>query len=363
LIPRLPAWIRTFWQYVKWPAVIAGVFLAVLLAPVAYVELACRGTTGDDTYRPTISEPAFVRREANTYLTYPEWHIVYAYDGLAEAVKTGDEHAFDYVNSVRGFWRSTCALMEVADAHGGADFDTRSMIHTIGVSFAAEMALKAVYEETVGRLTAWLRGPNKSGQDRAIAAMSIDYAAFLRQTPWYRYPFLREARALWSTPAGFSLRGWERRIGIGTEFVAKAAYAKVIERAAAAAPAQLVIRSIVGGIGTEELRTIPDVNVIGSGDGRAEIETPRYDVFTRILADIARRGGTITEIAGNDDVMVTITTPEGAGAPTHGRVILRMTRDGFPSERLLIDLKVTALASLIRDIPLGDPGLEHVFDY
>jgi FAD/FMN-containing dehydrogenase len=89
-----------------------------------------------------LSDPNFHRREANTYLTYPEWHIVYAYDGLAETLKAGDEHAFDYIESIAGFWRSTCSLMRRADRHGGADWPTRSMIHTIGVSFTAEMALK-----------------------------------------------------------------------------------------------------------------------------------------------------------------------------------------------------------------------------
>ena len=168
--------------------------LVLLLMPVGYVELACRGDATEQTYQPLITDAAFQRREANTYLTYPEWHIVYAYDGLAEALKSGDEHAFDYFSSVDGFWRSTCALMRVADAHGGADFDTRTMIHTIGVSFTAEMAVKAAYEETIGRATAWIRGREKTPQDKAIAAMAVDYAAFLRQTPWYQYPFTREDR-------------------------------------------------------------------------------------------------------------------------------------------------------------------------
>lgn len=65
------------------------------------------------------------------------------------------------------------------------------------------------------------------------------------------------------------------------------------------------------------------------GDG-VEIETPRYDLFTRILADIARQGGAIREIAGNDEIMVSLTVRDGAAARVeHGTVILRMKRDGF----------------------------------
>jgi hypothetical protein len=355
---------RPLWKIGKWPLAVFGGVVVLLLMPVAYVELACRGTASGQAYQPLLTDPSSQRREANTYLTYPEWHIVYAYDGLAEALKTGDEHAFDYFASVRSFWSSTCAVMRVADAHGGADWDTRSMIHTIGVSFTAEMALKAAYEETIGRATAWLRGAEKTPQDKAVAAMAVDYAAFLRQTPWYQYPFRRESRKLWAAPGGWTIRGLERRVGIGLEFSAKTAYAKVIAGAVAAtAPAKLTIRSVVSGLDAANLSTIPDVTVIGArGDG-VEIETPRYDLFTRILVEIARRGGSVREIAGNDDIMVTLTTPSGVEAAVPGTVILRVKRDGFKSDRLLVDVKVPNLVALLNKYSLSDPGLEHVFDY
>jgi hypothetical protein len=35
-----------------------------------------------------------------------------------------------------------------------------------------------------------------------------------------------------------------------------------------------------------------------------------------ILADIARQGGAIREIAGNDEIMVSVTVREGAAAPS-----------------------------------------------
>jgi len=329
------------------------------------VELACRGESSEQSYKPLIADAVFQRREANTYLTYPEWHMVFAYDGLAEALKTSDEHAFDYFESVAGFWRSTCALMRVADAHGGADRDTRVMIHTIGVSFTAEMAMKAAYEETIGRGTAWFRGRSKTPQDQAVSATAIDYAAFLRQTPWYRYPFMREVAKLWAAPAGWSLRGWERRFAIGLEFAAKTAYAKAIGGAVAAtAPAKLSIRSVVSGLDEAQLSSIPDVTIIGAHDGGVEIETPRYDLFTRILVEIASRGGTVKEIAGNDDIMVTLTVQPGQDAPIgNAIVILRMKRDGFQGDRLLVNVKVPELALLLNANALGDPGLEHVFDY
>jgi hypothetical protein len=192
--------------------------------------------------------------------------------------------------------------------------------------------------------------------------MAVDYASFLRQTPWYRYSFMRQTRALWAAPIDGFGRGWERRFGIGVELLAKAAYANAIAGAVAAGePAPLAIRTIVGGIDETSLASIPEVRVVGARAGGVEIETPRYDLYTRILGRIARQGGTILEIAGNDDIMVALTVPEGSttSAP-QGTEILRIKRSGFPGHRLLVDVKVKNLAALFN---AGEPGVEHVFDY
>ncbi|MDK1489432.1 hypothetical protein QN219_05100 [Sinorhizobium sp. 7-81] len=356
---------RIVWKSLKW-SIVALLLLVILIAsPVAYIEGFCHGEPVEDAYTPLINDPAFRRHEANTYLTYPEWHIVYAYDGLAEALKTGDEHAFDYFSSVKGFWTSTCALTRIADEHGGADSQTRMMIYTIGISFNLEMALKAAYEETIGRVTALLRGEKKTPQDQVAAGMAADYAAFLRQTPWYRYSFDREIGKLWDAPITDPVRGWERRLALGGEWRAKVAYAKMIESAVAAtAPAKLEIRSIISGLPADRLSDIPWVKVVRESDDGVEIETPRYALFTKILTDIAQGGGTIREIAGNDDIMVSVTVPAGeTPAFAIGEAIARVKRGGFATERLLLGLKVEQLADLLRQTPTDDPGLEHVFDY
>lgn len=360
--------LRALWRVVRWPAAVGAVTVVLLSLPVVYVETACRGSAdpaaGAGT--PLITDRAWHRREADTYLTYPEWHVVYAYDGLAAALARGDEHGADFATDVGDFWRATCALMGVADTHGGAGGDTRTMIHVIGVSFTLEMAVKGLYEETIGRVTAWWRGPEKTPQDLAIAAMARDYAAFLRQTPWYAYPFMREARRLWTLPAGLSVRSWERRIGIGIELTAKAAYGSLMGWAVAAtAPATLEIRSIVAGLDPSRVAGLPDVEVVASREaGRIEIQTPRYARFTRVLAAIAAAGGTVVEIAGNDEVMVSMTTAAGTTAlPARGVVLARLGRSGVGGERWLVSVPVRDLAVLFTAHPLGDPGLEHVYDY
>jgi len=355
---------RFIFKLIKWLLIVLVLVVLGLAAPVAYVETLCREDITASTYKPLITDPAFRRRQANTYLTYPEWHIVYAYDGLAETLKRGDEYQFDYLSSIGGFWGSTCSLMRIADQHGGVDQPTRLMIHTIGVSFTLEMGLKAAYEETVGRLFVWLRGPQKTPQDDAVVAMAIDYSAFLRQTPWYAYDFNKANDALWAAPIADVSRGWERRLAIGTEWKAKSWYAKAIAAGVAATePAKLEIRSVVSGLSTADLQAIADVKVISETPEGVVIETPRYDIFTHILQKIIARGGLIREIAGNDEIMLSLTVPIGSAYQGPGEIITRMKREGFASERMLVSLKVGELPAAFQVMQIADPGIEHVFDY
>lgn len=340
------------------------VVVLLLLSPAAYVETFCHADPQADSYSPLIRDPAMRREEANTFLTYPEWHIVYAYDGLAEVLKTGDEYRFDYLASVKDFWKADCALTAIADRHGGADTQTRMMVATIGVSFTLEMGLKAAYEETLGRLTAYWRGDQKTPQDSVARDMAIDYAAFLRQTPWYKYPFQPQIDKLWAAPVDEPVRGWERRLALGGEWKAKIAYAGVIADAVAATgEAKLTIFSVVSGMPAEALSAMPDVRVVSESANGILIETPRYDRFTHILSDIAKAGGNVREIAGNDQIMVSLTAPASDQAPPPGELIARFPRAGFDSDRLLVLVRITDLAQLLRDRPIADPGIEHIFDF
>ena len=340
------------------------VVVLLLLSPAAYVETFCHADPQADSYSPLIRDPAMRREEANTFLTYPEWHIVYAYDGLAEVLKTGDEYRFDYLASVKDFWKADCALTAIADRHGGADTQTRMMVATIGVSFTLEMGLKAAYEETLGRLTAYWRGDQKTPQDSVARDMAIDYAAFLRQTPWYKYPFQPQIDKLWAAPVDEPVRGWERRLALGGEWKAKIAYAGMIADAVAATgEAKLTIFSVVSGMPAEALSAMPDVRVVSESANGILIETPRYDRFTHILSDIAKAGGNVREIAGNDQIMVSLTAPASDQAPPPGELIARFPRAGFDSDRLLVLVRITDLAQLLRDRPIADPGIEHIFDF
>ena len=357
---------RRLLKAVKWAFAGLILLLALLAAPIAYVELACTGDKVVSSYQPLITDAQHRRREANSYLTYPEWHIVYAYEGLAEVLKTGDEHRFPYLSSIAGFWSASCALNRVAGKHGGADWATRQTNHVIGASFTLEMGMKALYEETIGRLFAFFRGAEKSPQDQVSAKMAEDYARFLYQTPWYKYPFQKAVDDLWAASMTMQLRGWERRLALGGEWKAKIGYAGVIADAVSATGvAELEIRSIVANLDAAALKSIPGVTVIREFGGKTEINTPRYAAFTDILVAIAEKGGSIAEIAGNDEIMITVTSNDETASrlPEGVETIASVPRDGFDNSRWILSVPMAQLADTIRALKTGNIRLEHIYDY
>ncbi len=357
---------RFLWRLIKWTFAALILVAIALAAPIAYVATSCQGTPGAQQYQPLITAAEFQRMEANSFLTYPEWHIVYAYEGLARVLETGDEYEFGYFSSIKGFWSSFCQLNKVAQAHGSADTATIRTIYVIGASFTLEMGAKALYEESVGRLFVWLRGPQKSPQDEIAAEMAADYAAFLQQTPWYKYPFEQEVQNLWNAPLTMPVRGWERRLALGGEWKAKAAYAGVIADAVAAVGvAKLEIRSVVSGLSEQQLKSITGVQVIETLPEGIVINTPRYRAFSNILREIAKLGGAMVEIAGNDDVLMTVTEPGGTAYPEleGTAVIATVDRDGFGEQRVLLNVKVPKLSDVITLLAAGPRRLEHVYDY
>ena len=206
-------------RFLKWVGLALLGLILIIALPILWVETLCRGTALPQAQAQFITQDT--RPEARTYMVYPEWHIVYAYEGYAAALKTGHPHDFPYVKAITGFWSSACALTKKADELGDAGFNSKATIYTIGASFTLEMLFKAAYEETIGRLFA-LAAP--SPQDGVEADMAQDYATFLQQTPWYKYDFPTWSDTLWQAePVG--LRGWERRLALSLEWVAKTQYA------------------------------------------------------------------------------------------------------------------------------------------
>ena len=332
--------------------------IAGLAAPSVYVEATCHGHSTQIDYRPLVA-PQHHRPETRTLMTYPEWYIVHAYDDYARVIGKKDPHHFAYLQAIGGFWSSLCSLTELSSAHGKIDTATKQMVYVIGTSFTVELLLKAVYEETLGRLFAGLRGPTRAPLDDVSARQAADYATFLQQVPWYKWRFRDDAKELAARATG-RLRDKERRIALGIEYGAKAAYARVVAGAVArVGEDDLTLRMIVQDVLPVRLNAITDVTIIATHPEGLEIETPRYRALTHILNNLAAENANFVEIAGNDDILFTAIS----GDPTIEGAIYSSARQGAKDYRHLVLVKVSDLAENLRLLAQQGLHLEHIHDY
>lgn len=350
-------------------AAIALVVLAILSAvPIVWIETQCVGSLPPrpSKYQPVLPEQNR-RNLVDTYLTYPEWSIVHAYEDFAGVLRKGDESDFAYMASILGYWRNLCAISAVASSEGTITGDVRAMLYIIGISFTGEMGVKGAYETTIGRLTEWTRGPQKTPEDSFALATAERYAAFLQQTPWYEFPFGKTLAAFWrETPMlqGSFVRSLERRFALSAEFGVKAIYATLMAQAAALSPATLTIRSVVQG--GDPADATGDIKLIERGpDGAMIIETPRYRAFTKIVLALVERKRTFREIAGNHEVLVTVLAKRESHLHLASiRELFRVPVQARPGwERRGIVLPVDMLGGLAREVQTAGGEFEHVYDY
>lgn len=325
----------------------------VCAAPIIYVETQCISKVEPQPTVASLLPPAQKRSMVDSYLTYPEWAIVHAYEDFAGVARQKGESEFQYSQSVFGFWNNFCALAKTATREGELSFDTRTMLYTIGISFTVEFAVKAIWEKTIGMTTEWIRGIELTREDTFAHNVNDDYVKFMLNAPWYQYPFGTTMKRFWNEvpfEGNHKIRKIERRVALTLEWGVKWGYARVIGAAAGLAPAALQIQSVVSGFEPH-----PQIKLIAELPQGKQIETPRYRDFTLILVALAKNKYEIIEIAGNNRIFVNY-----IAATTKSDALIAVplqARPGFRRYGKVVQLN--DLAEFIRNTP----EFEHAYDY
>jgi len=347
-----------------------GLLLAAALLPIAYVETACRGplpqVRPDASYARLLDSGPGRRKEARTWLTFPEWYIVYEAESFGRFLRANPPSGFGYVRQIKGFWSSYCALNKVTSASEGTG-EAKVMIYTIGTSFTIELALKALYENTFGRFAEWASGW-RSADDRYATAVQQRYGLFMHETPWYEFPFGEALGGLWRTKEPRQVgRHWERRFALSAEYGAKAGYAAVIGWASNSTlgPDQHTLRMVFAPTTSGLSSLDPRIVTLGrTRGGYWVVEVPRYAQLTEILGKLAAARVDPVEIAGNDDIFLTVLVPDSAKSAEGAVTLLSMPLDDRPGwRRLGLSTKVPRLGATLRAVKAGGGELEHVYDY
>ncbi|MCE9541788.1 hypothetical protein K8R03_04515 [Candidatus Kaiserbacteria bacterium] len=312
--------------------------------------------------------PGYVRPGKTTYLTFPEWYIVYsAREYAAYLSMPADPSSFEYFRSVGRFWCGYRAVNAELSPDSGKTFMDTVMLFVIGGSYSVEYTVKGGYEATLGRVSELIGGAD-TPEDRFYAAYADSYARFLDETPWYDYPFGTTFVHFWETPTRcpLNLRSCERRIVYSVEFLLKTAYAHGIAYATHASytPANLTTMLLVSNV-PGALADDGRIRVVQTfEDGPAIIEVPRYQEFTRLMRELASARANILDFAGNDGIVVSVIVPPGEHyGVVEGTIFLTMSTASDRGQRLLLEVPAKDFSAFIRHTLSHGYTLEHVYDY
>ena len=328
-----------------------------------------------DAARERLDTAAGYRRdEGQTFLTHPEWYIVYSSDEYAAWLRDRLPTEFPYLASIGQFWvnyREARALTNNAYPFNGG---YHVMLGVIGTSYTAELALKGLYENSIGRFSGWTAGHRLSDEDRYAYEVAADYGRFIHVYPWYEYSFASRLRDVWADLplwGDHPIRKWERKLFLTLEYGVKAVYATVIERATRAAytPQEDRMQMIVAGWADSLAAREPRLKLVVRLDSvHALASTPRYDAFRDVMLGLAASGAPLrlVEIAGNDDILLTGVAPAAwRHAGPAGQVVYALP---LPSDasRKRVAMRVPVPELLPTLAALGAEGqlaVDHIYDY
>lgn len=321
---------------------------------------------------PRLQTPEEHRRtEDQTYLTFPEWFLVFSPAEYADLLRAAQPaSAFPFFGHVGQFWGAYRQVIGATSGRYPFNGEYHTMIVVIGVSTTIEYAIKGAYETLVGRLTELVSNPNATPEDQLATQQAQAYVDFIRVRPWYEFDFVTPLRQLWTkTPlwGPQPLRKWERRYLLTSEWLVKAGYAALLEKATHSTfvVPSTTTAAVVEGLPDGIESGLPELQRLQHDGTQTLVGMPRYQAFTDYAIALSRRGARFVEIAGNRGViLVSAVTPAAAPLPFGTRVLIRqpiVTRNGL--ERRVLEVPVARLASVLSDYAANGVQVEHVFDY
>jgi hypothetical protein len=353
--------------------------LAGSVLALVFLVLIAIGDQSD--FRPVAAalpreELAFAAHTANdlrpveaSYLSFPEWYLVFNPQEYARILATHPASDFPYFESIGQFWFGYAQVYAVTRHGYPFDSGDHLMDMVIGISTTIEYAAKGLYEGSIGRLSEWSASGRTAEEDYA-ATVAKDYGDFVPTQPWFDFPFGKALKGLW-TGTGLvgvnMVRKCERKFALSLEYGVKWGYASLI-RLASHAVYGLADDKIYATLRARQgqpfaLAGLSWVKKLKKGSWIVTL--PHYQGFTDTAPKLAARGADFLDVAGNSEILLTLCAPEARSfdlAP--GRRLFSMEMLASPGvQRVAVQVPVKSLGAILRRMKAEGLALEHLYDY
>jgi hypothetical protein len=317
----------------------------------------------------------YARPEDDTYLSFPEWYIVWSYQEKADFQQSNLPSGFPYFSAVQQYWRSYHCIGRLAKGKYPINYGEEVMLIVIGASFSAEYNVKGTYENTIGRLSEHFAHNQLTDEDHYAYQVARQYADFVKIRPFYEFKFVREVPGLYTQNSWFGphfLRKWERKLFLTFDYLAEGFYCWLIEKLTHATYGHEPDRTYawVEDLNDSLVSETPHMKLVKRIEPRAAIlDIPRYQEFTNIATTLSQHEVHFVEIAGNSQISISVIAPDNwhldptsPAKPLFALPIL--TRPN--QQRVILNCPVTNLDTVLRQLTSSSNSsitLEHVYDY
>ncbi len=301
------------------------------------------------TNKTALTPKKDVRTIDQTFLTYPEWFLVFSPEEQANYFTHHTATSFPFMSHTAQIWESYKIVNDQVKDNFPTNTGYHFMIWVIGTSASVEYSAKAWYETIIGRITD--TGEPVTDEDKFNADFTQNYVDFIKDHPWYEFDFKSRLKSLWTSTSFFGekfLRKTERRYMLTSELLVKYVYGKAI------------------GLGTKQVYEEALLTTAVILDNNSLIYLPRYDKFARAVANIAKEGHTLKEIAGNSSAIlltVLVSADRKIKFENTQTVFTQPTASDMRMKRVALVVPVPNLCRLLLQLDKEKIGVEHLFDY
>ena len=313
----------------------------------------------------------YKKGEEQTFLTVPEWYLVFNPNEYADFLKRGNNPSdFPFFASIDEYWTLYDRVNALSEGMYPENSGYQMMLWVIGVSTTAEFIAKGAYENTIGRITRWTASED-TPEDLLIQEAHGAYGELIYYEPWYVFPFAEYAGRAWTDTPFFGanfIRKIERKLMFTGEFGFKALYAKAIgfgaQQAYEASDGLVTMHIVADSAGLANVD--PRIKVLRDfGGGDLIVTLPRWGGFTEIMPKLAEAGAEFVEISGNDEIVITtVEAEDSTKVPDNARLLFNsMVISPTGMKRSVYVVRVEDLGHVLNSLAPDDIRLEHVFDF
>lgn len=284
-----------------------------------------------------------------TFLTFPEWYLVFSPEEQANYYKQHTATTFPFMSHTAQIWESYKIVNDQIKGNFPNNTGYHFMIWVIGSSASVEYSIKTWYETIIGRMTDTYEV--KTEEDKFNATFTQNYVDFIKDRPWYEFDFKSRLKFLWTSTSFFGdniLRKLERKYILTSELAVKYAYGKLI------------------GLGTKTVydEALPTTAVVLENDSIQFL--PRYDKFANAITFLAKNGHSFKEVAGNNSAIlltVLVPTSNNTNFENTQTVFTQPISSDQTKKRIALAIPVSSLSKLLLQLSNDKIEIEHVFDF